>query len=515
MADFILGVTGSVLAAPEIALAFAQCGKLLAERVQSFRNAPKIVEDLKRFGWDLYGGTLKLNVELAERALKEENLDTSFKARLEDLLERLRDGLRSADAILQKLSNQDGDVNKTYFLFSGERKLKRVVQELQRWQNDFWGLISLIDMKLRTLPDKILLTDASFKTIERHDGQYCSPVEDAPDIWLGCAEIADGTIRKTSVVIERKGGIHPITIPELKGAASDLARHLVKDSPNRGILRCLGYRETPRLELIFEVPQGLADPQTLRSLIAADADKGYGGGRPLNHRLVLAHQISEAVLSVRTAHLVHKNIRPENLLIFRREPENLTALSTSGGSPIPSAADSDALGLPFLTDWSMLRKETALSSRRGEADWLRDIYRHPQRQGLQPEERYNMGHDIYSLGVCLLEIGLWDPFIVVEDGRHRFSAAYERMAFRLGCVRREEPAWESTLKKPNVVQQVMVGLAKNELPPRTGTVYADLVVDCLTCLEGGFGDPEHLEDPVTAGMRFSDSILGVLCTISI
>lgn len=56
----------------------------------------------------------------------------------------------------------------------------------------------------------------------------------------------------------------------------------------------------------------------------------------------------------------------------------------------------------------MLRKASDLTSLRGEISWLKDIYRHPYRQGLQPQERYNIGHDIYSLGVCLLEIGLWE-----------------------------------------------------------------------------------------------------------
>lgn len=28
-----------------------------------------------------------------------------------------------------------------------------------------------------------------------------------------------------------------------------------------------------------------------------------------------------------------------------------------------------------------------------------------------PAEAYKMQHDIYSLGVCLLEIGLWEPLV--------------------------------------------------------------------------------------------------------
>jgi hypothetical protein len=50
--------------------------------------------------------------------------------------------------------------------------------------------------------------------------------------------------------------------------------------------------------------------------------------------------------------------------------------------------------------------------------WDRNVYRHPLRQGHDLTEKYRMQHDIYSLNVCLLEIGLWESFVeyVPEDG---------------------------------------------------------------------------------------------------
>jgi hypothetical protein len=44
----------------------------------------------------------------------------------------------------------------------------------------------------------------------------------------------------------------------------------------------------------------------------------------------------------------------------------------------------------------------------GDSNWERDLYRHPTRQGLCLQETYKMQHDIYSLGVCLLEIGAYE-----------------------------------------------------------------------------------------------------------
>lgn len=47
----------------------------------------------------------------------------------------------------------------------------------------------------------------------------------------------------------------------------------------------------------------------------------------------------------------------------------------------------------------------------GDDKWQDNLYRHPERQGKNPEESYTMHHDVYSLGVCLLEIGLWTSFV--------------------------------------------------------------------------------------------------------
>jgi hypothetical protein len=51
-------------------------------------------------------------------------------------------------------------------------------------------------------------------------------------------------------------------------------------------------------------------------------------------------------------------------------------------------------------------KEDETSARVGDDDWYRNIYRHPQRQGVHPEVDFNILHDIYSLGVVLLEIAV-------------------------------------------------------------------------------------------------------------
>src|SRR5690606_19430995 len=105
-------------------------------------------------------------------------------------------------------------------------------------------------------------------------------------------------------------------------------------------------------------------------------------------RLQLARRISECVLSVHTRGLVHKNIRPETILIF--ENDDLRQMSTTTLTDTISTT----IGKPFLVDWSLVRRANDLTHYQGSTDWVQNIYRHPRRQGQQIQDRYNMGHDI-------------------------------------------------------------------------------------------------------------------------
>ena len=214
---------------------------------------------------------------------------------------------------------------------------------------------------------------------------------------LHSAEYKDdaGKITETDVLIE------PQNIPKVQDTTVLLARHLGENWTTGGVLQCLGYLTHPRLELVFRIPSNLKNPRSLKSLIARQNGNEPASKPAIHSRLSLAMALSEAVHSARS---VHKSIQPETILLFEKWDEDETQCN-----------DETSLGVPILTAWSMSRKIDELSSRLGEDDWMKNIYRHPQPQGLQLEKRYHMGHDLYSLGVCLLELGLWEPLITAEN----------------------------------------------------------------------------------------------------
>lgn len=144
-----------------------------------------------------------------------------------------------------------------------------------------------------------------------------------------------------------------------------------------------------------------------------------------------------------------------------------------------------------------------------DVNWETNLYRHPLRQGINVDY-YVMQHDIYSLGVCLLEIGLWESFVAYgADGVARPSKA-----LGLGKGRAE-------LQQPSALKEHLVALGRSStLRAKMGTKYSKIVETCLTCLDEDnldFGDEEEFEDEdgVAVGVRYIEKVLGILNDISI
>jgi hypothetical protein len=95
-----------------------------------------------------------------------------------------------------------------------------------------------------------------------------------------------------------------------------------------------------------------------------------------------------------------------------------------------------------------------------------------------------MGHDMYSIGVVLLEIVLWESFIQLTKVPP-ICEIFTSAAKRLNCVRANESSSIEKLTLPLTTQKVMIALAEEEVAPRMGFPLAHFIVTCLKCLEGG------------------------------
>ena len=115
---------------------------------------------------------------------------------------------------------------------------------------------------------------------------------------------------------------------------------------------------------------------------------------------------------------------------------------------------------------------------------MKDIYWHPQCQGLQLENRYHMGHDLYSLSVYLIELGFWEPLIRIENKYlPKISDRYCDMAWRTKCINPEEVDSLKRLVKPTVVQEIIICLAEHDLGQKMRKAYSQVVLVCFQKVE--------------------------------
>ncbi|KAH7007639.1 hypothetical protein EDB80DRAFT_843127 [Ilyonectria destructans] len=253
------------------------------------------------------------------------------------------------------------------------------------------------------------------------------------------------------------------------------------DSVATGILASAGYIADPqmyRFGLVFKIPRGYElpsqaghedGPVTLRSIIAqgtpAKTDPTnitYTPRHALDARVSAASMIAVALFFLHSYGWVHENLRTSNILILaeKQRPQ-----------PDPKSSTTPYLGRPFLIGFDGARSKDGIYSIGGyetaasEADkFASDLFQHPDRQGRpgNDQPRYQMNHDLYSLGVVLLEIGLWLPLQKEKSVRKVREQKFENMEERRTRVR-----------------QVLMDLARDKLAVVLGQRYQDIVVKCL------------------------------------
>ncbi|KAL5313162.1 hypothetical protein ACEPPN_018895 [Leptodophora sp. 'Broadleaf-Isolate-01'] len=200
------------------------------------------------------------------------------------------------------------------------------------------------------------------------------------------------------------------------------------ESSSTGVPKSLGYfwnLQNLQFGLVYEVPYKIpsheTEPLTLSSMLREPPkvpprpdERAAKPQHPLNQRFEFAKKLATALLFLHTTGWLHKDIRPENILVFQ-------------SSSVPHAKRFPrVLGDPFLVGLESARATAAdsdKSARRKEAMWKMDIYQHPDRVYINaPIERdYTKAHDVYSLGIVLLEIGLWKPLSTLEDVKKLYN----------------------------------------------------------------------------------------------
>ena len=372
------------------------------------------------------------------------------------------------------------------FLYK-QAELQKIATELFQWTERYHIRLGLLPP---TLKEKLLadadkntsLKSSSLRalretfarlTMQSQHVQDAGLVRDEQEVAL-CPGARSprmvATLDKDPIIVEFKGYKTTLAGKEFYEFEQEVVK-LMKllncaDTQLCRILRGNGYFHEPShycFAFLYQLPRNVyvepnaSSPITLLDLINAKRRSERNSKKfeplpplhPLEHRFEFARKIACAVMYVHIMNYVHKSIRTSNIVVLAKKAPPQTGIVT-----FPKH-----LGEPFLCGFETARHDKATSDQSGDTHWRYNIYRHPKRQGLHPQERYTMNHDIYSLGVVLLELGLWEPLLTT------------------GLAKLQEASSEDIAA--GMVRDYLKTLAADKLTILMGTKYCETVLFCL------------------------------------
>ncbi|KAF1965572.1 hypothetical protein BU23DRAFT_560927 [Bimuria novae-zelandiae CBS 107.79] len=516
-----LGLAG--LATADLAIKY---GKVLIQLCVDFRHADEEVRERFKKIKTVWIRTER-QIDFLGRVW--DSLDVDLQEHQSELLDELASKLDAAgkqlERVLSKTDDGKGPVKVNRMKYAAiKSSIDRAIEQLREWQRDFdpgWFLTMKIAKPVidRELSEDLDTDATAIKVDESSEADTLSTarkmrgyLNDDPGDKFEVFRKSDDTAQQEPIpysaakLMRRtgKGGTRYYmidTVPCIQGVSVDsltkdireLARKLsVADPITFGLLQCRGVvkkygsegRKPTAFDFIFQIPPTLHSPRSLRHMLLT-----ANPNASLSDRFRVARQLAQSVSYIHTYDFVHKSIRPDTILVLQDAKTDLAA--------------------SFLIGFEKFRTADGRTLKTGDSVWHKDLYRHPQRQDLNPEDAYIMQHDIYSLGVCLLEIGMWKSFVEFEDADNATP-----MEWIGQYVHGEDQGRAIRLKEH------LVGLAQEGLPGKMGDKYSEVVVNCLTCLDESnedFGDPEEFEDEdgVQIGVRYIEKILRKLNSISI
>ena len=155
------------------------------------------------------------------------------------------------------------------------------------------------------------------------------------------------------------------------------------------------------------------------SSLGEEIQKSHDGRKtpPLKRvRQLMALNLAKAILALHLSHQVHGRINPENIFFDLSNADD-------------SASEEEALATPLLAGFEISRDVGGKSDYLDVEDVFQRVYLHPDRHPMGSRKSHQRRpHDIFSLGLVLIEIGLWQRFHYMKKYQES-STDLERQAF--------------------------------------------------------------------------------------
>ncbi|KAL8843825.1 MAG: hypothetical protein Q9176_001787 [Flavoplaca citrina] len=519
--DVALGIAGIGVALPALAETVVRYGRSVVSKYSTFKDSQGEHDTQKllvKLHWDEIQATILFFATSCDR----------FDPTVRDLVEaHLQTLLKKFEVVILNLHKNlrpDNEIRRLRYAVFGKHILDDLINDLEKWQTRFLQYLQLITFTGHRLidpgsPAAVLAEKAPpLKAFTRlqdlaaidpgHNVVPNPPKEsDYPDslsISLRCCNVFVFPRPSTSpsaptidLLDRRYCDKDQDNVDYIRQIVRQTARILSAADPEAmGILPCRGFIHRPRLgrfDLVLSLPSTTTTyPRSLRDLLTDPLHGGHAS-HSLTERLFFAKRLAQAVFYMHTSKLVHKNIRPESILVLPAAPSTSSGDSSAGQIKRQSKKSvfPYVLGRPALVGFDNVRQVELdwASKRNGTLSWEEDIYQHPSRHGATAARYYSVQHDVYSLGVVLIEIALLQSFVVfdeeLDDFRPNVALWGKALPSVEGLKNGESGAGEGVMAH-------LEKLAKLEVPVVMGDKYRKVILSCLD----GIGEQGEETDDV-------------------
>lgn len=268
---------------------------------------------------------------------------------------------------------------------------------------------------------------------------------------LGLARLqAQNAQRKIKVLIEYKAK-DPNALMRKESAEDPIVQLAsLLSLSGKHDLRTLSFKgyvdqqEKKRYAFVFAFPDQVhrSTPTSLHSIISTSSVTTQ---LSLPDRFHMAQTITKTLAAFHSAKWVHKSIRSQSIILFSKlENEKETMVKS-----------------PYLANFEYSRHEDGKTARAPIDDLETSLYCHPDRN--PPIQDFSRIHDIYALGIVLLEIGLWSTALdIYNQYRTRMTDAAK--------------AQQLTARQ---IRKLFIDAAQNRLSHHMGPAYTKAVLACL------------------------------------
>ena len=403
-------------------------------------------------------------------------LSTDIRYRLDDLLALCTPQLDAAivRSSISEIFKKENDLNTLVNLSEVAKEEAKAAKSEDQPNKLYEGIAAAARLKAQTLNPNAPLPASRLVTIDSYEYHRAWQVNPQTTISL-CHEYD----RIEYIEWKSYRSIESLSSKDMEAQILELVNKLCieRHPPQFQALEFLFYlkdTDACRYGLVYQLPEYIRKfrastlaPKIKESQIAARcrptnlsdiltaAEINPDSILELGLRFQIAKHLVNSVHWMHTAGWLHQNIRSSNLLFFPEQsrfglwPSELKPQRLDFSRPYLMGVGDEIMENEQLRDHAAARSRSTSPKLPGYVGF--DIYQHPAKLS-HPSRAYSPTFDVYSVGLLLLEIGLWQ---------------------RLASFHRADD-------KPESFRKRLIEVETGHLRGQCGAVYAEVVKRCLS-----------------------------------